>query len=251
MTERWAAYRAPYRVRFDEAGPDGTLRTSGFLRYAQDVAWMHSVARGFDRSWYAERGLNWVVRAVDLDIVADAPMGVTLEATTAVLGQRRVWARRRGEFRLDGRLVASVQTDWLLLDNRNRPTRLPPEFEGAFLTLAASDSLARVDAPPPPADALARTFRVRPHELDPMGHVNNAIYVDWLEEVIPVGRDVSSAGRAGSLPCRLQLEYVGSAGPGDELIAIVWPHDAGWFHRLDTARGQTLVKARLSIRATR
>ena len=26
-----------YRVRFDEAGPDGTLRSSGYLRYAQDL----------------------------------------------------------------------------------------------------------------------------------------------------------------------------------------------------------------------
>ena len=33
---------APYRVRFDEAGPDGLLRTSVLLRYAQDLAWYHS-----------------------------------------------------------------------------------------------------------------------------------------------------------------------------------------------------------------
>jgi hypothetical protein len=40
---------AGYRVRFDEAGPDGNLRTSGVLRYAQDVAWRHSEVLGFDR----------------------------------------------------------------------------------------------------------------------------------------------------------------------------------------------------------
>ncbi len=39
----------PYRVRFDEAGPDGFLRTSVLLRYAQDVAWHHSASRGFGR----------------------------------------------------------------------------------------------------------------------------------------------------------------------------------------------------------
>ena len=56
------ACSAPYRVRFDEAGPDGLLRTSVLLRYAQDVAWHHSTSRGFDRAWYAERGLAWLVR---------------------------------------------------------------------------------------------------------------------------------------------------------------------------------------------
>ncbi len=33
--------------------PDGRLRTSGLLRYAQDLAWIHSASRGFDRAWYA------------------------------------------------------------------------------------------------------------------------------------------------------------------------------------------------------
>ena len=32
----------PFRVRFDEAGPDGLLRTSSLLRYAQDLASHHS-----------------------------------------------------------------------------------------------------------------------------------------------------------------------------------------------------------------
>ena len=48
------ACSSPFRVRFDEAGPDGLLRTSAVLRYAQDLAWFHSSARGYTRSWYAE-----------------------------------------------------------------------------------------------------------------------------------------------------------------------------------------------------
>jgi len=40
---------SPYRVRFDEAAPDGRIRTSVLLRYAQDLAWYHSAYRGFTR----------------------------------------------------------------------------------------------------------------------------------------------------------------------------------------------------------
>ncbi len=36
----------PYRVRFDECGPDGLARSSALLRYAQDVAWVHSEQHG-------------------------------------------------------------------------------------------------------------------------------------------------------------------------------------------------------------
>ena len=39
-----AGFSAPYRVRFDEAGSDEPLRTSSdSLRYAQDLAWVHSL----------------------------------------------------------------------------------------------------------------------------------------------------------------------------------------------------------------
>ncbi len=57
------AFHVPFRVRFDEAAPDGRLRTSSALRYAQDLAWQHSADRGFDRAWYDEHALTWMVRA--------------------------------------------------------------------------------------------------------------------------------------------------------------------------------------------
>src|SRR5207247_6493647 len=93
-----SSWETSYRVRFDEAGPDGRLRTSGFMRYAQDLAWQHSAELGFGRAWYAERGLTWLVRAAELMIVASPEMGSTVGARTAIVGIRRVFARRRGEF---------------------------------------------------------------------------------------------------------------------------------------------------------
>ena len=89
----------PYRVRFDECGPDAIVRTSALLRYAQDVAWVHSERMGFGREWYAERGLAWVVRAAELAILVAIPLGTTLAVSTGVTGFRRVWARRRTEAR--------------------------------------------------------------------------------------------------------------------------------------------------------
>src|SRR6266516_5026054 len=93
-------YVAGYRIRFDEAGPDGRMRTSALLRYDQDVAWRHSEDLGFDRRWYTKRGRWWVVRAVELEVVAPIAMGRTLRLSTAVIGHRRIWARRLGECRL-------------------------------------------------------------------------------------------------------------------------------------------------------
>ncbi len=213
MTEREPdAFSAPYRVRFDEAGPDGRLRTSVLLRYAQDLAWHHSAARGFGRPWYAERALTWLVRAAEIEVLRPITVGAELTATTRVVGWRRVWARRRTDVHdPDGELAARVAIDWVLLDGRGAPTRIPAEFEPMFGGAPARIELARVDLTAP-VDAIRSSAAVRPQELDPMDHVNNAVYADWLEErVIAAGgeADVRSiaarhaprvrAGRRGRL----------------------------------------------------
>lgn len=243
-----AEFEAPYRVRFDEAGPDGNLRTSGLLRYAQDIAWLHSDDRGFGRAWYGERALAWLVRAAEVEVLAPIPLGTTVAARTRILGQRRIFARRRGEFRLpDGTLAGWVHTDWVLIDGNGSLVRIPAVFGEAFRMPAIDSPIGRVPLPPTPGGALRREFTVRPHELDPMDHANNAVYVDWLEESV-----LAAAGDAGpeairAVPRRYRLEYAAAAGPADELTSATWPDDGGWCQRLSIGAGSDLLRARLTI----
>jgi acyl-ACP thioesterase len=243
------AYEAPYRIRFDEAGPDGLARTSAILRYAQDVAWQHSTARGFDRDWYNQRALTWLVRAAELEILAPVPLGATIVSRTAVIGQRRVWARRRGEFNLaDGSLAGWVHTDWVMIDGRGALTRIPEIFAEQFRIPESSGQIGRVRLPPTPAEARRGGFTVRPHELDPMDHVNNAVYLDWLEEAIL--RAAPEAGKLAlsTIPRRYRLEYALAADPGAALEDAAWPDgDAAWSYRLTGPGGGDIFRARLEL----
>ena len=237
-------HEAPYRVRFDEAGPDGMLRTSGLLRFAQDVAWLHSTALGFDRDWYRSRGLTWLVRAAELEVLEPIPMGSVVMSRTVVVGQRRVWARRRGEFRLaDGTLAGWVHTDWVLIDDRGGLTRIPAVFGEIFRIPETAGQIGRVPLGPTPAGASERTFAVRPHELDPMDHVNNAVYVDWLEEA--VARAAADGGGAvlRAIPRRYRLEYAMAADAGASLRDAAWPHVDGWAYRVAATEGPELFRA--------
>ncbi|HEU4918408.1 MAG TPA: acyl-ACP thioesterase domain-containing protein [Candidatus Limnocylindrales bacterium] len=232
---------ADYRVRFDEAGPDGLLRTSCFLRYAQDIAWLHSTALGFDRDWYRERGLTWLVRAAELEVLAPVPMGATVHARTIVVAQRRVVARRRGEFRLaDGTPAAWINTDWVMIDGSGRLTRIPAVVTEVFQIPESMDPLARVALPPTPAGAAERSFAVRPQELDPMDHVNNAVYVDWLEAAI---RDRDGAAELRTIPRRYRLEYAAAADAGAVLGEAVWRDGGRWSYRVTTAVGGDAFRA--------
>ncbi|HEY5434735.1 MAG TPA: acyl-ACP thioesterase domain-containing protein [Candidatus Limnocylindrales bacterium] len=240
----------PYRLRFDECGPDGIARTSALLRYAQDVAWIHSERLGFGREWYAARGLAWVVRAAELAILVPIPLGTTLVVATAVTGFRRVWARRRTEVRLeDGTHAAWGHSDWVIIDHRGMPGRVPPEFTARFGVMPGTFEPVRVTLPPSPADAVVLRTSVRSQDLDPMGHVNNAAYLDYLEEAL------LAAGEPGrrllaAVPRRVRLEYAAAAAPGAALTGTAWPEgdaaDDRWAWRLtddggrDIARGQVI-----------
>lgn len=236
-------YLAGYRVRFDEAGPDGWMRTSSLLRYAQDIAWRHSEHLGFDRAWYLERGLGWVVRGVDLELHAPVPMGHTLRVSTAVVGHRRIWARRLGECRLaDGRLAARVTTDWVLLDGRNRIVRIPDDFGVAFLNPEMDSEILRVPAPAGEPVA-ATTLAVRRTDLDPLDHVNNAIYVDWLTEALDAAgwaARMEPTGRAGR---RVRLEYLASAEHGNAVTVELFGAPAAWSARIRRSDGADLLRA--------
>jgi acyl-CoA thioesterase FadM len=233
-----AGVTVPYRVRFDECGPDGIVRTSALLRYAQDVAWIHSERLGFDRDWYTSRGLAWVVRAAELGIVAPVRLGTTLSVTTRITGFRKVWARRRTEASLpDGTLALWAHTDWVMTDHRGMPGRVPPEFPAAFATPPASFEPGRVPLPPTPDGAIRTETRVRPQDVDPMGHVNNAAYVDYLEEAL-AGAGEAAQRAIRDIPRRVQIEYVIAAAPGSTLSAAAWPIDGpGWAWRLAGADG--------------
>lgn len=241
-------YLAGYRVRFDEGGPDGHARTSTLLRYAQDIAWRHSEDLGFDRGWYVARGLGWVVRAVELELHAAIPMGHTVRVATAVVGHRRIWARRFGEVRLaDGRLAARVTTDWVLLDARNRIVRIPDDFGVAFVNPEVNSEILRVAAP---VGAAVHTISlaVRPSDLDPLDHVNNAVYVDWLDEALDAagwrpGASAGNGAEAGPAPRTLRLEYLVSAERGIEVTVELHGVPGAWSARIRRSDGLELVRA--------
>jgi acyl-ACP thioesterase len=77
-----------------------------------------------------------------------------------------------------------------------------------------------------------------------MDHVNNAVYVDWLEEsVLAAGAaDGSGADSIARLPRRYRLEYAAAAAAGVEVETETWADGEGWAHRA-TANGVDILRA--------
>jgi acyl-ACP thioesterase len=131
----------------------------------------------------------------------------------------------------------------VLIDARGALTRIPEIFRDMFGASEAAGSVGRVPLPPTPGDAARQALTVRPHELDPMAHANNAVYLDWMEEAI------GAAGGAEAVavtPRRYRLEYALAAAGGDELESAAWPSDPGWSYRLaQPSSGSDIFRATL------
>jgi acyl-CoA thioesterase FadM len=220
------------------------------MRFAQDVAWIHAEQLGIDREWSRKHGLTWLVRAAEVAVLRPIPVGAAVLVTTRLGGARKVLARRRTEVRLeDGTLVGSGLTDWVVVDGRGMPARLPADFFDRLRAAIGSFEPCRVALPPSPPEATVIDAGVRPQDLDPLAHVNNATYLDYLEEaVIATGPDGAAA--VERIPRTVRLEYLVPAEPGMRLRGAAWPEDGdsggAWAWRLTTDDNATeLARGRL------
>jgi acyl-CoA thioester hydrolase len=235
-------FSAPYRVRFDEADATGALRASSHLRFMQDVAWQHSTSAGFDMAWYAARERFWLVRSLELTVAVPIPYGISVEVTTEVVAMRRFWARRVSEFRLPegGGVAATGTIDWVITDPEGRPARVPEEMARAFPAAAPTDGLRRLDLPDgPPPGVESCTTQVRRTEIDPMRHMNNAAYLDHMEEAVEAAGGADLLERPGR---RYRLEYLRAAQPEGAVTGLAWETGRGWAYHLADEEGCLLFR---------
>ena len=227
------------RVRHYECGPDGLVRAANYLRYMQEAAFDASAAAGYDMARYEAMGCHWLIHETVIEYHRTLRYGEAVEIKTWVADFRRVRSRRAYEFRLPaeharpagrGPLVARAHTDWVFLDTDTlRPATIPDEMRDAFFpegppaTAPPRDRFPDVE---PPAGAFCQRRRVERRDLDPAGHVNNCVYVDYVQEC---GRLWTAAGGhepAGlPLPRQCRIEYRLPALPDDELELVTWLED--------------------------
>jgi acyl-ACP thioesterase len=83
---------------------------------------------------------------------------------------------------------------------------------------------------------------VRPQELDPMDHVNNAVYADWVDEAV-IRRGGEADVRA--IPRTMRLEYARAVEAGGTVLVDAWWDDTAWSSRVRDPSGTEYLRARL------
>ncbi len=226
------SYTMPLRVRLYDLDLQDQVSCATLFRYFEETAMQASSHLGFTLDWYRERGQFWVLRTMHLERNAAAQYQDDLEIRTWVSAMTRVRADRNYLVRRprDGRVLARAMANWVYLDRKTmHPARIAPEIVELFKD-------AEPPALPPRREHKSLTHpdtdmqktatrRVEYYETDSARHVNNAVYVQWLEEAVrdallARGHSLYTEGAPSLWFHRHRLEYLHSARPGDELDVV-------------------------------
>jgi len=242
-----------FRVRHYECDAYGYVKYANYLNYMQEAAFDASAAVGYDLARYEAMGHHWLVRETDVEYLHPLRYGDSVQVKTWVADFRRVRSRRAYELRLNGsgELVTRASTDWVFLDSvTGRPVTIPPEMMHAFfpegLPEQAPPRSRFPPAPAPPPGVFRLRRRVEWQDIDTAQHVNNAVYLAYLEEcgVQAMAAHGWSQARMrvegfAVVAQRHRLEYRQPGVLGDELELVTWVSDV---ERTDVCHPPTAVR---------
>ena len=174
----------PARVQTFETDFQNRWKPTAFFQACQDVANNHSANLGYDYHSMHAAGRLWVLSRMKVYFYGFPSMGDALTVRTWPNGIRQKIFFTR-EFQIsspDGALYAAATSAWLLIDANERRMLLPDVLPGSLPQNSDLPGLDEILMKISPGNGLAEKFTVDAgySAVDVLGHVNNAVYIDWV-----------------------------------------------------------------------
>lgn len=182
-------YFKEYEIHYYEIDYKRRLLLTSLIDYLGDIATRHSEDLGVGIEYLRGKNLAWVLYSWDITIDRLPSYGEKITIKTDPCGFKRFYAFRKFEvLDKDENVIARANSVWFLIDlERRRPVRIPDELYKAykvdennseFFDIFKGEKLSENNG--------EITFNVRYSDIDTNRHVNNAKYVAWAVETIPM-----------------------------------------------------------------
>ncbi|MBR2889071.1 MAG: hypothetical protein IKC09_02195 [Oscillospiraceae bacterium] len=211
-------FRKTYTVTDNATDRYDRLKPSMVLFYAQDAATSHCAELGLDWDSMAAKGMFWAVTRTRVEIHRLPRHGEEITVETWPMKTTRVaFPRAMAMYDREGNLLLRTVSLWVLMDMEKR-TMILPGKSGVDVDGRDLGTELKPPAGIPPREGDCRTCRAVAYtDLDVNGHLNNARYLDWVE-------DLSDSGFHGARRLReMTVVYLSEAREGQVLeLDRIW-----------------------------
>jgi acyl-ACP thioesterase len=198
--EHGRVFASARRIRLSDMDDTGRLRLDAVARYLQDIA-----TDDVDETGWGAPDHLWVVRSVRIEVVEAFVRDRSVALETWCSGQAAVAAGRRWSLRGDHGGRIEVDSVWIHLGPDARPARLT-DF-GVYAEAAEGRRVStRLELPEPSREAVRRPWPLRLSDVDVLGHVNNAVYWQAVEQALAGSRLDAARPHTARLDFRAPLD---------------------------------------------
>lgn len=213
------SYRKEFLVRPTETDRYGRLKPSAMLLYIQQTAGEHSDSYNLTYDALAQRGIFWAVIRHNIEITRLPRENETITLETWPMPTTRVaYPRSTVAYDEQGNVLFRSICLWILMDLNNRSMLVPGKSGVEVEGFLRGDELPTPKSllPKPLQQHIARTVVFS--DLDKNGHMNNARYLDWVQDLLPSDHHLDHPIR------ELTMSYINEALETQQLD-LTWDRD--------------------------
>lgn len=182
-----AVWREVQSVKAHQIGPKYKMKPSTISEIFQEVAGNHSNAEKFGLREMMKNGHAWVLGSIKYEVKQWPKWTDNLHITTWVFDVQKLSSQRNFLIKNDQDVeIIKGSSNWFGIDLKRRRPIVIEEFMEEVKT---RNDLVTLDKPsklqPPSSQDFVTERTVVYSELDPVNHVNNIKYFDWMLDSIP------------------------------------------------------------------
>ena len=180
------SYRKEFRVRPTEVDRYGRLKPSAMLLYIQQIAGEHSDSYSLTYDALAQQGIFWAVIRHKIEITRLPKENETVTLETWPMPTTRVaYPRSTVAYDEQGNVLFRSICLWILMDLNNRSMLVPGKSGVDVEGFIRGDELSTPKSLLPKPLQQHKARQVVFSDLDRNGHMNNARYLDWVQDLLP------------------------------------------------------------------
>ena len=236
-------YSEDFKIRASEVDTSGNITWASICSLFQEVAGNHALILNFDITDLHKKGLTWVLHRMDIKTNRFPKWRetITVETWPAAGDALRAYRNYR-ILDVDGNVLGACLSYWMMI---NMETRRPTRMTEDILNMRLSDrehvlpvragKIPKFDEPSSQKEIL-----VRKSDLDMNQHVNNARYLEWMQEPLNEGQI--------SRIKKVDIIFMKESVYGDSINSktCLIEHDST-LHQLENQNNEIIAQARFDL----